>query len=105
MEENHRTFLNLVLKGKLREDVQFVCDSEKGGDLKSNKLAADRTGTINKTVTLVLEIKHPIKIFLFCATLETYEETPMFIPISIIEESVESLAQFFEELRPSRHVL
>ena len=33
-EERHRTFLNLVLKGKLRKAVQFICDREQGGGLK-----------------------------------------------------------------------
>ena len=29
-EQRHRTFLTLVLKGKLREDVQLVCDKGMG---------------------------------------------------------------------------
>ena len=53
------------------------------------KLAEDCTGTINDTVTLVLEIKHPIKTIPSCFMLETYEETPIFIPVDITEEAVE----------------
>ena len=49
-------------------------------------------GTINETVTLVLEGKHPHEEFSSCVTLETYEETPTFIPINITEEAVESVA-------------
>ena len=54
-EERHRTFSNLVLKGKLRESVRFVCDREKGGVLQPDKLSEDYKGTINETVASVLE--------------------------------------------------
>ena len=30
-----------------------------------------------------------------CSTLDTYEETPIFIPVDITEDSVESVAQMF----------
>ena len=52
----------------------------------------DCKGTINETVALVLEGKHPIKTISSCATLEMYEETPIFIPVNITEEAVESVA-------------
>ena len=55
MEECHGTFLNLVLKGKFCEAVQFICEIEKGGVLQHDILSADRTGKINKTVSSVLE--------------------------------------------------
>ena len=55
----HRTFPNLVLKGKLREEVRFVCAWETGGE----KLSSDRTGTINKTVASVLVEKYPHETF------------------------------------------
>ena len=61
--------------------------------MKPNKLAADRTVMINETVATVLEGKHPSKIIPSCATLEMYKETPFFIPINIMEETVESVAQ------------
>ena len=44
-------FLDLALKGKLREAVQFVCKRENGGFLKPGEFAADLTGTINENVT------------------------------------------------------
>ena len=53
----------------------------------------DRTGTINETAVLVLEGKRPIRNILSCATLETYKEAPIFIPIDITEEAVESVAE------------
>ena len=53
----------------------------------------DRTGTINETAVLVLEGKRPIRNILSCATLETYKEAPIFIPIDITEEAVESVAR------------
>ena len=61
MEERHKTFLNLVLKGELHEAVQLVCKREKGGVLQPAKLAEDPTVTINETVEMVLEGKHPSK--------------------------------------------
>ena len=58
-EERRRKFSNLVLKGKLREAVQFVCDREKGGFLQQDEFSEDLTGKINNTVASVLEGKHP----------------------------------------------
>ena len=37
-EELHQTFSNLVLKGKLRETVRFVCEREKGGSFATGRL-------------------------------------------------------------------
>ena len=93
MEERHRKFSNLILKGKLRESVRFVYERGKRGVFQPEKLAEDCTGTINKTVTSVLEGKHPSETIFSCVTLETYEETPIFIPVDITEEAVESVAQ------------
>ena len=53
----------------------------------------DCTGTINETIIAVFEGKHPSKTIPTCATLETYEETPIFIPVDIMEEAVESVAR------------
>ena len=57
------------------------------------ELDEDSTGTIKNTVTSVLEGKHPSKTIPSCATLETHEETPIFIPVNITEKDVESIAQ------------
>ena len=81
------------MKEKLWEAVRFVCEREKGGVLQPDKLAEDCTGTINKTVASVLERKNPSVTIPSCATLETYEETPIFVPMDITEEAVESVAQ------------
>ena len=94
-EQRHRTLLNLFLRGKLCEAILFVCEREKGGFLQPEKLAEDRTGTINKTITSVLEGKYPSKKIPSCATLEMYEDTPIFIPVDIKEEAVESVARYF----------
>ena len=91
-EQRHRTFSNLVLKGKLRKAVWFVCDRENGGVLQPYELAEDRTGTINKIVTSVLEGRHPSKTITSCATLDTYKETPIFITVDITKEAGESVA-------------
>ena len=68
-------------------------------------MAEDFTGTVNETVILVLEGKYLIKTIPFCDTLETYEETPIYIPINIMEEAVESVAIFVWELWPRSHGL
>ena len=88
MDERHQNVSNLVLKGKLREATRFVFEREKGGVLQPIELAEDRTGTINETVTSVLEGKNPSKKSTYCATLEMYKETPIFIPVNITEEAV-----------------
>ena len=61
--------------------------------MQPDELAEDRTGTINETVTSVLEGKHPSRTIPSCAKLEMYEETPIFIPVDITEEAIESVAQ------------
>ena len=50
-------------------------------------------GIINKTVASVLEGGNPSETIPSCATLETYEETPIFIPDDNTEEAVESVAR------------
>ena len=55
----------------------------------------DCKGTINETVALVLEVKHPSKTISSCATLEMYEETPIFVPVDITEKSTESVTRKF----------
>ena len=75
-EQSHRAFSNLILKGKLCEAVIFVCAQETEG-LQPNELAEDQIGFINKTVALVLAIKHPHKKNTSYAMLETYDETPI----------------------------
>ena len=57
----HRTFSNLILKGKWREAVWFIYGREKGGFLQPDELSWYRTYTINKTVELVLEGEHQSK--------------------------------------------
>ena len=102
----NRTFLNLVLKGKLRKAVQLVCEIEKGGVLKPDELADDLKCTIKETVTSVLEGKYHRKTIPSCATLETYEVTPIFIPLDITDKSVELVAQKnVGEFLPRRHIL
>ena len=92
-EQHHRTFSKLVLKGRLHKAVPFVCDTEKGGVLQPDELSVDCTGMVNKTAALVLEGKYPSEIIPFCATSEMYEGTPIFIPVDITEEAIESVAQ------------
>ena len=38
---------------------------------------------------------NPSKIIPPCVTLEMYKETPIFIPVDIMERAVESVVQFF----------
>ena len=61
---------------------------EKREVLQPDELDEDRTGTINKTAISVLEGKDPSKTIPSCATLETYEETPIFVTVDITEESI-----------------
>ena len=61
--------------------------------MQPDELSADQTGTIKNTGASVLEAKHPSKNIPSCATLETYKETPIFIPVYITEEAVESVAR------------
>ena len=61
--------------------------------MQPDELAEDHTGAIKKTVALVLEGKHPRERITSCATLETYEETLIFIPINITKEYIELVAR------------
>ena len=49
----------------------------------------DRKGAIKETVESVLEGKHMSETIPSCATLETYWDMPIFIPVDIMEEAVE----------------
>ena len=82
------TFSNLVLKGKLRKAIKFVCDREKGGFFQPDELAADGMGTIDKTFASVLEGKYPSRIIISYVTLEMYKDMPIIIPFDITEEAV-----------------
>ena len=93
MKESHRTFSNLVLKGKLRQAVQFVYEREEGIVLQPDDLDEYHTGIINDTVALDLEGKHHCEIIPSYVTLETYKETTIFIPVKITEVGLESVAQ------------
>ena len=71
--------------------------NKSGEFLQPDELAEVSTGTINETDILVLEGKHLSKTIPSCATLEKYEDTPIFIPVNITEESVESVVRIFSE--------
>ena len=51
------------------------------------------TDTINNSVATVLEGKYPHKTILLFAKLETYEDTPIFIPVHITEEAVKLITR------------
>ena len=103
-DQLYRKFPNLVLKGKFREAVQFVCDRQKVGVLKPDELAEDCTGTINENITSVLEVKNPSETIPSCATLEIYEETLTFIPVQNHGGSRRiSSKNTFWEFWPRRH--
>ena len=59
--------------------------------MQPDELAEDFTGTINKTVALILEGKHPHEYIPSYATLETYDKTPIFIPVDTKEAAVKFL--------------
>ena len=56
--------------------------------MQPGKLASDKTGVINETLTSVLEDKHPHEKIPTCSTLEAYNETPIFIPVDTTEDVV-----------------
>ena len=80
----------------MNKDIQFVCDQENGGVLQSDELTEDHRGTINETVALVLEGKHPSETITSCATIETYKETPIFIPVDIMEEAIDLVVRNYQ---------
>ena len=55
-------------------------------------MAKDCTSTINETVASFLERKNPRENNPSCATLETYEERPIFILVGITEDAVKLVA-------------
>ena len=54
---------------------------EKEGSFQPENLAEDHIGMIKENVTSVLDGWNPSKTIPSCVTLETYEETPISIPI------------------------
>ena len=85
--------MNLVLKVKLREAVQFVSEMEKGKVLQPNELAEDCTGTINETVASVLEGNICKKIFFLCHMRNVQVNAYFFISVNIIKDTVKLVAR------------
>ena len=52
------------------------------------KQVSYRTGFTEKIIMEVLEKKHSTEIKTCCFMLESYEETPIFIPVGIMEDVV-----------------
>ena len=61
--------------------------------MKPDELGEGWAGPINKTVASVLEGKNLHEKCLPCATLEMYNEPPIFIPVNITEDTVKSVMQ------------
>ena len=61
--------------------------------MQPDELVSDRTGVINKTFAYLLTEKHTQENISSCSMLETYNETPIFIPVDIAEDAVKSVAQ------------
>ena len=61
--------------------------------MQPNELAEDRTGIINKTIVSVLEGKYLHEKIPSFLTLETYDETHIFIPVDITDGAVELVKQ------------
>ena len=61
--------------------------------MQPDELGEGWAGPINKNVASVLEGNHLHKTFLSCATLEMYNEPPIFVPVNITEDTVKSVAQ------------
>ena len=59
------------------------------GIFQPNELALDETGVINETVSSFLAGK-PLHDLPPCSTLEVYNKTPIFSPVYIKEDVVES---------------
>ena len=92
-DKRRPTFSNLFLKLKFHESVRCFCARETGGGFKPNNFSENITGFINETDASVLAGKHLHGKIPSCATLETYKKMPIFIPIDIMEDAVESFAQ------------
>ena len=90
-EQHYCTFSNLVIKGKLRKAIRFVCKRETGRVFQPDDLASDKTGVVNETVTSILAGKHPRKNNSVCSTLDSYKEIYIFIPVDITEDVVKSV--------------
>ena len=61
--------------------------------MQPDELVSDRTGVINKTFAYLLTEKHTQENISSCSMLETYNETPIFIPVDIAEDAVKSVTQ------------
>ena len=57
--------------------------------MQPDELASDKINIINETITYILAGKHPYKIISSYSTLDTYDETPNFIPVYITEDVAE----------------
>ena len=92
-EQLHHTFSNIFLRGKLREEVRFVCKQETGGILQPNELSLGKTGVMDETVASVLAGKNPPPPPPPRSTLEAYNEMSIFISVDNTENVVKSVVQ------------
>ena len=60
-------FSNLILRGKFRKVIWFICEQETGGFLITNYQATDQMGVMDKTVPEILAQRE-----------STQEKTPLF---------------------------
>ena len=86
LEQRHRTFSDLVLRGKLCEAVRFFCERNTGIVLQPDELASDKIVFMDETIVSVLAGETHTK--KTCSTLEAYDEMTIFIPVEIMEDMV-----------------
>ena len=70
-----------------------ICLCTGNGGVQPVILAEDWTVFINKTAALLFSGKYPHENNSSCATLETYDRTPIFITVYITEDAVKSVAR------------
>ena len=99
-KKRHRTFLNLVLRGKLCKFIRFFCEQYSGGVLLPNEKRP-----LERALRKKLSRQCWKKI---CpgpppsSTMEVYDETPIFITVDITEGVVKLVARkLSESLGPS----
>ena len=68
-------------------------ENGKGGRLQPNKLPIYKTGVMGETIPSVLAGKHLHEKNPTRSMLEAYNKTPIFIPVGIKEDVVESVMQ------------
>ena len=88
-EERAKAFSSLICRGKIREDIRYICEQESGGIM----LLGDVDSKTGNLIKETLKSKYPEGRDVSVENLPEFESCPEMIDIVVTEENVEKVAK------------